>query len=641
MTINWLAGDDAIILSPEEARAFEVFRAAEHTDYVRLARQAGYDPARFFEHGNWQGMDLRDSDLTGVSFKSADLTEVCLYRDQYNAIRQTKPRSLDRARVQESREGGKGTRFTIEFDIARDQAQARKDFEAVLKDQVSRTERSEIEKIDWALITGYLRRLAPPFSRIWALDEILNSVTTQLPNSVYELCRPFRLSQALRVVDWSTAIELLHVIGLPDDDTRIAFLQGRAKVRTYLDERVTAKAIEVGSDLTLLAHVLELYQTKGWPLPHIVQGVAALKLVRTMDGVREFLALMTKVGINPDSDALNTLVLRAQSMDGVRDFLAHIRTANVQPDIKIFKNLARQAQTIADVRTFLNLMANAKVKPDLAIFHTLASQAGSLTAVGDFLGLMAKAQVKPDTTIFRKLARCAHTVVLVRTFIDLMENAGVTPSAAVFSKLDPSFKSMNEVQDFIALMAEYSVKPDNHQLQKFIASGRRVRDVRPFIRDLSAANEKPRVETLNRLMQNTSSLVEAEEVWSLFISLGLKPDHDTWFMLIEKATNWAEAWNIYTSRTPAKAANKLIVLNALLKKSESRQDAHVTLKEYDRHRVVLEENSVYSVVNSQLTDADVLWVLRKMKEMGFDFQTISSRSGPEGVARFKSLKNRI
>ena len=482
MTIDWLAGDDAIVLSAEEARAFEVFRTAEHTDYVSLVRQAGYDPARFFEHGNWQGMDLRDSDVTGVSFRSADLTEVCLYRDQYNAIRQTKPRSLDRARVQESREGGKRTSFTIEFDIARDQAQARRDFEAVWKDQVSRKEKGEIEKIDWALITGYLRRLEPPFGRIWALDEILESIDSQPPNSVYDLCTAgFKLSQVLRVVGWSTAVELLQVATLRDDETRIEFLEERSKDRTYLDARVTAKALEKARELALLGPVLALYQSKGWPLPPYVTVTAASYLVRTMDGVREFLDLMTKAG----------------------------------------------------------------------------------------------------------------------------------------------------------------VRPDHRHWTVFIGAGRTVDDVQLFLQELTALGRKPSIIHMNQLMRNAPDHLEAERVWSLIFSLGLKADFITWGTLINKMPTWTAAWDVYNSRRPAKAVITGAALGPLLRKAATRQDVRITLEEYSRRKVGLEPNSVSAVMRAPLADHDVVWALRKMKEMGLDVQAVDSAAWTEGADRFEELRKRI
>ena len=610
MTIDWLAGDDAIVLSAEEARAFEVFRTAEHTDYVSLVRQAGYDPARFFEHGNWQGMDLRDSDVTGVSFRSADLTEVCLYRDQYNAIRQTKPRSLDRARVQESREGGKRTSFTIEFDIARDQAQARRDFEAVWKDQVSRKEKGEIEKIDWALITGYLRRLEPPFGRIWALDEILESIDSQPPNSVYDLCTArFKLSQVLRVVGWSTVVELLQVATLRDDETRIEFLEERSKDRTYLDARVTAKALEKARELALLGPVLALYQSKGWPLPPYVTVTAASYLVRTMDGVREFLDLMTKAGVRPDTTVFSPLARCAKTMDGVREFLDLMTKAGVGPDTAVFVQLAESTKTMDGVREFLDLMTKAGVRPDTAVFGQLAQRAKTMDGVREVLDLMTKTGVRPDTTVFGELAQRAETMDGVREFLDLMTKAGV--------------------------------RPDHRHWTVFIGAGRTVDDVQLFLQELTALGRKPSIIHMNQLMRNAPDHLEAERVWSLIFSLGLKADFITWGTLINKMPTWTAAWDVYNSRRPAKAVITGAALGPLLRKAATRQDVRITLEEYSRRKVGLEPNSVSAVMRAPLADHDVVWALRKMKEMGLDVQAVDSAAWTEGADRFEELRKRI
>jgi DNA-binding LacI/PurR family transcriptional regulator len=770
MTIDWLAGDDAIVLSAEEARAFEVFRKAEHTDYVSLVREAGYDPARFFEHGNWQDMDLRDSDVTGVSFRSADLTGVCLYRDQYNAVRQTKPRSLDKARVQESREGGKGTSFTIEFDIARDQFQARADFLAVWKDQVSRKKDGEIEKIDWALVNSYLRRLEGPFGRIWALDEILESIGSQVPNSVYDACTArFKLSQVLRVVGWSTAVELLQVATLRDDERRIEFLEERSKDRAYLDVRVTAKAVEKAEDLALLSRVMALYESKGWQMPPFVQMAAASKLVKTIDGVREFLDLMTKAGVRPDTAVFSTLAQRAETMDGVREYLdlmtkagvrpdtavfstlaqraetmdgvrefldlmtkAGVRPdtavfsnlaqraetmdgvrefldlmtkAGVRPDTAVFSNLAQRAETMDGVRQFLDLMTKAGVRPDTAVFSTLAQRAETMDGVREYLDLMTKAGVRPDTAVFSTLAQRAETMDGVREFLDLMTKAGVRPDTAVFSKLAESTKTMDGVREFLDLMTKAGVRPDTAVFSKlaestktmdgvrefldlmtkagvrpdtavfstlaqraktmdgvrefldlmtkagvrpdfrhwtlFIGAGRTVDDVQEFLQELKALGRKPSITHLNQLMRNTSDHLEAERVWSLVFSLGLKADFITWGTLISKMPTWASAWDVYRSRRPAKAAITGAALGPLLRKAATRQDVRVTLQEYSRRKVALEPNSVSAVMRAPLADHDVVWALHKMTEMGLDVQAIDSTAWTEGADRFEEIRKRL
>ncbi|MBY5741053.1 pentapeptide repeat-containing protein [Rhizobium leguminosarum] len=673
MTIDWLADDNAIVLSAEETRAFQIFDTAEHSDYVSLVRQAGLDPAQFFEGGNWEGMDLRDSDVTGVSFRSADLTGACLYRDQYDIIRQTKPRTLDGARVQESREGGKGSTFTIEFDEARDQAKARTDFQAILKNQLSRKDKGEIEKIDWPLVTRYLRRLDQPIGRIWALDEILDQLGAP-PTLVYDACKPkFKLGQVLRVLEWSVAIELLQIISLPDDNTRITFLEERATARTYLDPILTAKVIEGGADLDLFRRVIELCQMKGWPLPPFVQWTAASKLVKTMDevrsflnllskvgvrpqpalfailadrartfaGVREFLDLMAKEGIKPDMTVFSKLAEATKTMDRVHEFLDLMAKADVKPDMTVFSRLAEATKTMDGVREFLDLMAKADVKPDMTVFSRLAEATKTMNGVREFLDLMAKVGVKPDMTVFSRLAEATKTMNGVREFLDLMAKVGVKPDMTVFSRLAEATKTIDGVREFLDLMAKASVKPDHRLWKVFVGSGRTIDDVQEFIAKLLEHGRKPTILELNKLIRNTENRDEAERVWSLIFSLGLKPDHFTWGTLINKMPNWAEAWNVYRSRRPDKALVTEAALAALLRKVTTRQEVQVTLEEYNRRRVTMEANSVSAAMRSPLADEDLVWTFRRMKKMGLDVQAIDSTTWTEGAERFDEFKKRL
>src|SRR5262245_12889005 len=83
-----------LLLTEQEALTFDAIAASDLSDIVGLIASTGYDPRTFFRHGVFDGMDFRGSDVRSVSFFGASLEGATLYRDQYDLIRETGPRSL-------------------------------------------------------------------------------------------------------------------------------------------------------------------------------------------------------------------------------------------------------------------------------------------------------------------------------------------------------------------------------------------------------------------------------------------------------------------------------------------------------------------------------------------------------------------
>lgn len=70
-------------------------------DPVALIERIGEDPKTFFEHGNFRGFDFRGSNLSGVSFKGADVSELTCYPDQLRQIQASAPQRIDNPNIQE------------------------------------------------------------------------------------------------------------------------------------------------------------------------------------------------------------------------------------------------------------------------------------------------------------------------------------------------------------------------------------------------------------------------------------------------------------------------------------------------------------------------------------------------------------
>lgn len=78
----------------ETARKIRAINNSFDLDLVSMCRQIGEDPTTFFEFGDWDDIDFRESDLTNVSFRGARLRRILVYAEQLNVIRSTDPAVL-------------------------------------------------------------------------------------------------------------------------------------------------------------------------------------------------------------------------------------------------------------------------------------------------------------------------------------------------------------------------------------------------------------------------------------------------------------------------------------------------------------------------------------------------------------------
>lgn len=81
-----------------DRKTMDLIRKVSHSDaanIIDMAKELGLDITTFFENEDWSGLDLRSCDLTGVSFKAADLSEISVYDDQLTSILATEPRRID------------------------------------------------------------------------------------------------------------------------------------------------------------------------------------------------------------------------------------------------------------------------------------------------------------------------------------------------------------------------------------------------------------------------------------------------------------------------------------------------------------------------------------------------------------------
>lgn len=83
-----------IKLNKIESRAIDLALHGDISDPVLLMREAGVDVARFFEFGDWRGVDFTISCIQGVSFRGADLRGAKVTEDQFRLVAATDPEFL-------------------------------------------------------------------------------------------------------------------------------------------------------------------------------------------------------------------------------------------------------------------------------------------------------------------------------------------------------------------------------------------------------------------------------------------------------------------------------------------------------------------------------------------------------------------
>lgn len=77
------------------ARQLRALRKTDAQDMVSMCREMGEDPAIWFEGEDWSDLDLRNCDLTDVSFRGAVMDRVTVTREQERLIRASEPQSMN------------------------------------------------------------------------------------------------------------------------------------------------------------------------------------------------------------------------------------------------------------------------------------------------------------------------------------------------------------------------------------------------------------------------------------------------------------------------------------------------------------------------------------------------------------------
>jgi len=401
--MDWILSDDDIVISEKEAQAVEAILASSCEDVVGLVAGTGYDPAEFFEHGDWEGIDFRGSDVTGISFEGAIMTGATMYRDQFEAIRKTGPRTLDRVLVQESRKGGEGDVFTVISDLPLDPAEARADFRAALDRIIE--EGRESGKDDISQLVPFLQRLDPPLGRLWALQLVLDRTEATPSFAFFETCRqghtPLSDEQA---ADTLLANRILSTMSYETVSGSVRYLTRTFPQAEEIPDVLQFKLTEKANNLEELARVVSVFSEHEWPIGLKLFWRPMGNIIKSIEAAREILDMMSKAGLRPDRAVFSGLADSIKKKEDVQDFLDMMSKAGVRPDPTVFSKLAEAIKKKEDVQDFLDMMSKAGVRPDRAVFSSLADSLKKKEDVQDFLDMMSKAGVRPDPTVFSNLA---------------------------------------------------------------------------------------------------------------------------------------------------------------------------------------------------------------------------------------------
>lgn len=81
-----------IVLTRTEGDALDAIETDQIREPIALVRDAGLDPSYFFEFGRWSGGDFTRSDISGVSFRGANLHGAVFRPNQIPIVMATNPR---------------------------------------------------------------------------------------------------------------------------------------------------------------------------------------------------------------------------------------------------------------------------------------------------------------------------------------------------------------------------------------------------------------------------------------------------------------------------------------------------------------------------------------------------------------------
>ncbi|MBP2560073.1 putative DsbA family dithiol-disulfide isomerase [Neorhizobium galegae] len=631
--IDWIFSEDDIILTETEAKAIEAILASDCRDPVKTVLEAGYNPSSFFEHGNWEGIDFRRSNVDGVSFDGAILTSAIFDRSQFDLVSKTNPRTIDKVHIYEVYGAEDEPHITILQDKPLDSGEAAHDFRYVLKKILTQ---GGPTKGDWAILTAFSRRLTAPRGRRWALNHLLENFSGQVSNIFLEFCGEENKSP---IEDETTADLLIKISKINDGYEIIKYIASLHKL-DRLHGSIITKAASLIKGMDEFRQFIKVAKFDGWELSQYAISLSAINVCKNIEDARVFLEILEEVGNKPAPIVFSRLAQSSKSMDGVRELLAMMKEAGVQPDPTVFSKLADSSKSMDGVRELLAMMKGAGVQPDPTIFSRLAESTRSMDGVRELLAMMKEAGVKPDPTVFSKLAESTKSMDGVRELLAMMKEAEVQPDPTVFSKLAESTKSMEGVRELLAMMKEAGVKPDGRHYKTFIGCCRSVEEAQAFLKAIDEENGKQSITSFDRMLSNSESADKAEEIWNLYAKYCLTQSHISFTIFLRKLEPWELAWENYRTRRPPRVIVTINMFNSLLLKSRNRTQLKKVFDEMTKRRITADEFSLTSILGSALSDRDVIWALSNVEAFGLDISRIQPETLGDQAERYRRITSR-
>lgn len=93
-------------LDSDSAQQIRQLLKTQAPTIVEMGHEIGADPSTFYEGEDWSGLDLRPCDLSGISFRNANLDSVIVFEDQIPIIEATRPKSMSQIVVHSRENAG-------------------------------------------------------------------------------------------------------------------------------------------------------------------------------------------------------------------------------------------------------------------------------------------------------------------------------------------------------------------------------------------------------------------------------------------------------------------------------------------------------------------------------------------------------
>jgi Pentapeptide repeats (8 copies) len=482
--IEWLAEDQDITLDAHESRAFDFIEREDTADIISAVVAAGFPAETFFEHGNLEGVDLRHSDIRSVSFFGANLTGVILHRDQYDMVRRTRPKTLDRAKIQETRNSTSPEQFTLISDTPIDPAEARRDFRHALYSCL--LEREGQTTINWALLTQLVQRIDRPLGGIWALDLILEAVPGLPPASLVDECAStYELDSILDVSGWSQAVEITQLVGKESDRARINLLMEIDLLSSPPDQRTFTKAIELSDGIDVFRCVLSLCKKIGLELEPANASSALSRLGLSFDSVDRLAAEMHKVAVGLTTDVFNRLVDGIRTIRECRAFFGLMKRLHVAPDFITFEKSSRSIKSADELQLLLDMIATFNQRPTARVYANAAKYMEGLRQARDFLDTMHRNEVDPDISVFIGLTNSFRRMVNVPEFLSMMARWHVEPDLSIYLAIAQHATTTQQALQMIDYMRGVGLEPDTRVLCMFAQRCKSILEFKNLLQTLS------------------------------------------------------------------------------------------------------------------------------------------------------------